>query len=183
MKLISKVLIGVLVFVIVIIGGVYLYQKSQDKTNNNFPIITDTMRKGDNKIEQLNKIDSPDGKMSAYLEKEFDASINRYVRQSVIMLDKKTQTAKVLHEVNLTQAEALVRYTEDGWDKLHISQCTSLINFTEYKPIRWIDNDTIEVEQYIDNYECAGVDTYILKFNTKGQMISERHKLLDENEN
>lgn len=116
---------------------------------------------------KMSSILSSDSNYEAYLEKEFNDEINRYVRQSVVMLNKVTGEQKILNEISLTSDEALRRYSEDGCNEDGVC-CNSVIDFNEFKPISWITDDMILVEQYYDNYECAGIVPEKHVYNTSG---------------
>ncbi|MBI5222020.1 MAG: hypothetical protein HY980_00800, partial [Candidatus Magasanikbacteria bacterium] len=66
---------------------------------------------------------------------------------------------------------------KDGWDKDRTADCTSLIDFNEFEPVRWIDNEKIKINQYFDNYECAGKVTNVIVYNIKGEKLSEKNNL------
>jgi len=126
-----------------------------------------------NRIDKLNVIKSSDKSMEVYLEKEFDSNVQRFIRQSVVIENLQTGSKTVLNEVKVTPEEALTRYTEDGCNADKSDCCNSKINFNEFEPIKWSDNKTVEVNQYFDNYECAGQVTYVSIYDTAGKEIDK----------
>lgn len=122
-------------------------------------------------IDKSDTIYSPDRSMIVYLEKEYDTEIQRFTRQSVVLENLKTGTTKILNGIAVTKKDALERYTKDGCNEDKTVCCNSKIDFNEFKPIVWFTNDLVEVDQYFDNYECAGAVTEKLVYNSKGELF------------
>lgn len=120
-------------------------------------------------IDRSDVIYSPDRSMKVYLEKEFNPGIQRFVRQSVILENVLTKNKQVLNEIITTPADALVTYTEDGCNVDKTICCNSVIDFNEFKPVVWLTNDMIEIDQNFDNYECAGQITDKTIYNSQGE--------------
>lgn len=84
-------------------------------------------------------------------------------------MNKNSGEQKILNEVKLTSDEALSRYSEDGCDEDGYC-CSSLIGFNEFKPIEWLNEKMVLVEQYWDNYECgAGKLSRKFVYNIEGE--------------
>lgn len=130
-----------------------------------------------NEIKQLFIVFSPDKTKKIFLEKEYDPNIKRYIRQSIALENNQTGGKIIVNEIKLTAKEAIVRYSEDGWSVDGSGDCVSLIDFNEFEPIKWLDNDKIEVNQYFDNYECAGKITNTIIYNAEGKKLSEKNNL------
>lgn len=121
------------------------------------------------RIDKSNTIYSPDRSVTVYLEKEYNTEIQRFTRQSVVLENLKTGTKKILNEIIVTKKDALERYTKDGCNEDKTVCCNSEIDFNEFKPIVWFTDDLVEVDQYFDNYECAGAVTETLAYDSKGE--------------
>lgn len=136
----------------------------QLQANQKVPVQTNE----NNPTTKIDSILSPNGAYEVYLEKEFDNDIKRYIRQGVVLLNKNSGEKKILNEERLTSEEALSRYSEDGCNEDGVC-CNSLIDFNEFKPIQWLNNEMVVVEKYWDNYECAGTLVKKFVYNTEGE--------------
>lgn len=162
--------IGIVISVIIAIFGNYLYTSITSNTQQEPEKITIQNTDVNPNIDRSDTIYSPDRSMKVYLEKEFNPEIQRFTRQSVILENLKTGNKKVLNEIAVVPEDAIVRYTKDGCneDKSVTVCCNSVIDFNEFEPMAWLTNDMIEINQYFDNYECAGKVTSKTIYDSKG---------------
>ena len=129
---------------------------------------TSIQKESDNATTKIDLISSPNNNFEVYLEKEYDDGIDRYIRQGIVLINKNSGEQKILNEIELTSDEALLRYSEDGCNEDGIC-CNSLIDFNEFKPIQWLNDEMVLIEQYWDNYECAGTLSRKFVYNTDGE--------------
>lgn len=164
-------IIGIVISVIIAIFGNYLYTLSTSNTQQEPERIITQSSDVNLNLDRSDTIYSPDRSMKVYLEKEFNPEIQRFTRQSVILENLKTRNKKVLNEIIVASDDAIVRYTKDGCneDKSVTVCCNSVIDFNEFEPMAWLTNDMIEINQYFDNYECAGKVTSKTIYDSRGE--------------
>ncbi len=117
--------------------------------------------------EKLFSIISPDQKYQVFLRKIYDAEISRYTKQSIVLMDIASKKETVLSSMEVSKEEALTRYGIDGCNNSG-ECCVSKTGFNEFRPLRWITNDLILIEEYQDNYECSGAIGSKKLFNIDG---------------
>ncbi len=131
----------------------------------------DRRDKSGGSIDQNFILYSPDRTKKVYLEKEYNKESERFLRQSLVLEDVKTDKKLILSEIKLSAAEAAKRYTEDGCSEENGTKvcCNSVIDFNEFKPEGWLSDDLVLTDQYFDKYECGGTVTQRTVYDKDGK--------------
>ena len=121
---------------------------------------------------QSHIIFSPNKNKKVYLEKEYDKSIRRFVRQTAILEDLRTRQKKILKEQSLSSRDAIASYSDAKGNCYEPSTLCSEINHDIFIPKSWINDNAFMLDTAIGNFEEDGAHVIIsYLYNAKGEEL------------